>query len=45
LRDATNAKTKTFELVPRGGKLVTAIDGWKIIDIHSHDEVDDATKF
>jgi hypothetical protein len=27
LRDATNAKTKAFELVPRGGKLVAIIEG------------------
>ncbi len=42
LRDATNAKTKAFELVIRRGKLITAIEGWKTIDIHSHDEDDDA---
>jgi hypothetical protein len=27
LRDATNTKTKAFELVIRGGKLGTAIEG------------------
>jgi hypothetical protein len=38
-------KTQAFELVPRGGKLIATIEGWKTIDIHSHDEDDDATKF